>query len=140
MVRLFQNLIGNAVKYRKANQPSRVHISAEQKGADWVISIRDNGIGFDPKFESTILPFKRLHSAEEYPGTGIGLVICRRNVHAQGGRIWAEYTPGDGTTFFFTLPVESRAAPKHTPPVDGPAEDGSVCITDSHCYIEPVVE
>jgi PAS domain S-box-containing protein len=125
MVRLFQNLIGNAVKYRKPNQPSNVHISAEQQGADWVISIRDNGIGFDPEFASIIfLPFKRLHSAEQYPGTGVGLAICRRIVHAHGGRIWAESVPGEGTTFFFTLPVESRAAPKHTPPMDRPAEDG----------------
>lgn len=120
MVRLFQNLIGNAVKYRNTDQPSKVHIGAEQKGAEWVISIKDNGIGFDPKFASTIfLPFKRLHSAEEYPGTGVGLAICRRIVQAQGGRIWAESAPGEGSTFFFTLPVESRPAPKHTPPVDG---------------------
>ena len=127
MVRLFQNLIGNAVKYRKANQPSRVHISAEQKGAEWMISIRDNGIGFDPQFASTIFtPFKRLHSAQEYPGTGVGLAICRRIVQAQGGRIWAESAPGEGTTFFFTLPVESRAALKHTSPVDGSAQDGSL--------------
>lgn len=133
MVRLFQNLIGNAVKYRKPNQPSNVHISAEQKGADWVISIRDNGIGFDPEFASIIfLPFKRLHSAEKYPGTGVGLAICRRIVQAHGGRIWAESVPGEGTTFFFTLPVESRAALKHTPPMDRPAEDGPVSITGSH--------
>jgi PAS domain S-box-containing protein len=133
MVRLFQNLIGNALKYRKANEPSKVHISAEQKDAEWVISIRDNGIGFDPKFASTIfLPFKRLHSAEEYPGTGVGLAICRRIVQAQGGRIWAESSPGEGTTFFFTLPLESRAALKHTPPVDGPAQDGSLSITAGH--------
>jgi light-regulated signal transduction histidine kinase (bacteriophytochrome) len=90
-----------------------------------MISIRDNGIGFDPQFASIIFkPFKRLHSAEEYPGTGVGLAICRRIVQAQGGRIWAESAPGEGTTFFFTLPVESRAALKHTPPVDGPAQDG----------------
>ena len=68
MVRLFQNLVGNAVKYRKPGQPSEVHISAEQKGAEWVISIRDNGIGFDPQYASIIFaPFKRLHTAEEYP-------------------------------------------------------------------------
>ena len=91
MVRLFQNLMGNAVKYRKPNQPSEVHISAEQKGTEWVISIRDNGIGFDPQYASIIfVPFKRLHTAEEYPGTGVGLAICRRIVQAQGGRIWAE--------------------------------------------------
>ena len=126
MVRLFQNLIGNAVKYRKPDQPSKVHISAEQRGPEWVISIRDNGIGFDPQYASTIfVPFKRLHTAEEYPGTGVGLAICRRIVQAQGGRIWAESVPGEGTTFSFTLPVESLAALKHTPPIDRPAPDVS---------------
>jgi PAS domain S-box-containing protein len=119
MVRLFQNLVGNAVKYRKPDQPSKVHISAEQRGAEWVISVRDNGIGFESQFAATIfVPFKRLHSAEEYPGTGVGLAICQRIVQAQGGRIWAESVPGEGSTFFFTLPVESRAALKHTPPID----------------------
>ncbi len=121
MVRLFQNLIGNAVKYRKADEPSHVHISAELTGAAWVFSIRDNGIGFDPKYASAIFqPFKRLHTAEEYPGTGVGLAICRRIVQAQGGRIWAESALGEGTTFFFTLPVESLAALKHTPPIHSP--------------------
>jgi|SRR5579872_258401 len=109
MVRLFQNLVGNAVKYRQPDRPLNVHIGAEQKGAEWVISVRDNGIGFDPKYAMTIFePFKRLHTAEEYPGTGVGLTICRRIVQAQGGRIWAESQPGNGTTFFFTLPDESR--------------------------------
>ncbi len=123
MVRLFQNLIGNAVKYRKPNEPTKVHISAEQTGAEWVISIRDNGIGFDAKYASVIFqPFKRLHTAEEYPGTGVGLAICRRIVEAQGGRIWAESLVGEGTTFFFTLPVESRAALKNTPPIHSPME------------------
>ncbi|MEO8341673.1 MAG: ATP-binding protein, partial [Nitrospirota bacterium] len=122
MVRLFQNLVGNAVKYRKPDEPAKVHLSAEQRGADWVISIRDNGIGFDPKDASAIFqPFKRLHTAEEYPGTGVGLAICRRIVQAQGGRIWAESVLGEGTTFFFTLPVESRPPLKHTPPINSPA-------------------
>ena len=113
MVRLFQNLVGNAVKYRKPDNVPMVHISAEQKGAEWVISIRDNGIGFEPEFASAIfLPFKRLHSDDEYPGTGVGLAICRRIVQAQGGRIWAESVPGEGTTFSFTLPVESST--QHT--------------------------
>jgi|SRR5450755_77619 light-regulated signal transduction histidine kinase (bacteriophytochrome) len=108
MVRLFQNLIGNAIKYREPDRSPRVHISAEQKGAEWVVSIRDNGIGFDPKYASIIFaPFKRLHAAEEYPGTGVGLAICSRIVKAQGGRIWAESQPGEGAAFFFTLPVES---------------------------------
>jgi PAS domain S-box-containing protein len=121
MVRLFQNLVGNAVKYRKPDQAPKIHISAEQIGTEWVISIRDNGIGFDPKYASSIFtPFKRLHTAEEYPGTGVGLAICKRIVHAQGGRIWAESMPGEGTTFYFTLPVESAEPLKHTPPIDSP--------------------
>jgi PAS domain S-box-containing protein len=121
MVRLFQNLVGNAVKYRKPDQPPKVHVSAEQKGTEWIIAIRDNGIGFKPEYASAIFaPFKRLHTAEEYPGTGVGLAICRRIVQAQGGRIWAESQPGEGTTFFFTLPVESREPLKHTPPIDSP--------------------
>ena len=133
MVRLFQNLIGNAVKYRKPNQPPKVHISAEQKGAEWVISVRDNGIGFESKYAATIfVPFKRLHSAEKYPGTGVGLAICQRIVQAQGGRIWAESVPGEGTTFFFTLPVESRAALKHTPPIDSPSGVNSMSLTANH--------
>jgi light-regulated signal transduction histidine kinase (bacteriophytochrome) len=86
-----------------------------QKGTEWVISIRDNGIGFDPQYASIIFaPFKRLHTAEEYPGTGVGLAICRRIVQAQGGRIWAESQPGEGTTVFFTLPVEPAAFKTHT--------------------------
>lgn len=119
MVRLFQNLIGNAVKYRHADRPPEVHVSAKQEGAAWIISIRDNGIGFEPIYASLIFaPFKRLHTAEEYPGTGVGLSICQRIVQAQGGRIWAESQPGEGTTFFFTLPAESAESTIQTPPVD----------------------
>ncbi len=108
MVRLFQNLIGNAIKYRKPDQIPEVHIAAEQKGAEWVISIRDKGIGFDQKYATKIFePFKRLHTAAEYPGTGVGLAICARILQSQRGRIWAESQPGEGTTFFFTLPVDT---------------------------------
>ena len=125
MVRLFQNLIGNAVKYRKQDQAPRVHISAELSATDWIISVRDNGIGFEPEYASAIFaPFKRLHTAEEYPGTGVGLAICRRIVQAQGGRIWAESELGKGTTFFFTLPVESKQPLKHTPPINSPRATG----------------
>jgi light-regulated signal transduction histidine kinase (bacteriophytochrome) len=124
MVRLFQNLVGNAIKYRKPDQPPKVHISAEQREVEWVISVRDNGIGFDPKYASSIFdPFKRLHTAEEYPGTGVGLAICRRIVKAQRGRIWAESQPGEGATFCFTLPVDSPQASKHTPPINPPRPD-----------------
>jgi PAS domain S-box-containing protein len=110
MVRLFQNLIGNAIKYRKPNQPPKIHVTAEHRGSEWVFTISDNGIGFDPKYSSSIFaPFKRLHTVEEYPGTGVGLAICRRIVQAHGGRIWAESQPGVGTKFFFTLPSDKQA-------------------------------
>lgn len=127
MVRLFQNLIGNAVKYRKPDQAPLVHISAEQNGAEWIISVRDNGIGFDPQHATSIFaPFKRLHTAEEYPGTGVGLAICRRIVQAQGGRIWAESQPGVGTAFYFTLPAEGRKPLQHTPPINSPRPDARI--------------
>jgi len=106
MVRLFQNLVGNAIKYRKPDEPPKVHVSAERKGDEWVFRVSDNGIGFDPRYASMIFePFKRLHSAEEYPGTGVGLAICRRIVQTHRGRIWAESQPGKGTTVFFALPA-----------------------------------
>ena len=121
MVRLFQNLIGNAVKYRHPDRTPLVHVSAEQRNTEWLFSIRDNGIGFDPKYAADIFtPFKRLHTVEEYPGSGVGLAICRRIAQAQGGRIWAESVPGEGTSFYFTLPVETIPVPKHTPPIDAP--------------------
>ena len=131
MVRLFQNLIGNAVKYRKPHQPPTVHISAEQKGTEWIISIRDNGIGFDPRQASIIFePFKRLHGTEEYPGSGVGLAICRRIVQAQRGRIWAEATVGSGATFHVALPIDSPQPLKHTPPINTPRADVSAKATE----------
>jgi PAS domain S-box-containing protein len=126
IVRLFQNLVGNAIKYRKPNEPPHVHISAEQHGAEWVISIRDNGIGFDPQDAATIFePFKRLHTTGDYPGTGVGLAICRRIVQAQKGRIWAESQPGEGATFSFTLPLQTPEPLQHTPPIKRPRADAS---------------
>jgi len=123
MVRLFQNLVGNAVKYRSPDKQPKVHISAEQKGNEWIISVKDNGIGFDQKYASTVfLPFKRLHAAREYSGTGVGLAICSRIVKAQGGRIWAESQPGEGATFSFTLPTVSPLPLQHTPPINYPGE------------------
>jgi len=118
------------LKYRKPDEPPKVHIGAQQQGQEWVISIRDNGIGFDPKYANTIFgPFKRLHTAEEYPGTGVGLAICRRIVQSFGGRIWAESQPGEGSTFFFTLPVEAPEPASKNPPLEIPWSETSIQTT-----------
>jgi len=104
LVQLLQNLIGNGVKYGH-DDPPRVHVSAEKNGDTWAISVCDNGIGIDAKYHEQIFEiFRRLHTEREYPGTGIGLAICRRIIQRHCGRIWLESEPGKGSTFYFTIP------------------------------------
>jgi PAS domain S-box-containing protein len=101
---LFQNLIGNAIKYRSA-EPPRINVAAERRGEEWVLSVQDNGIGIAPDYREYIFGiFKRLHTAAEYSGTGIGLAICQRIVERAGGQIWVESQLGQGSTFFFIVP------------------------------------
>lgn len=109
LAKLFQNLVVNAIKFCTEKQPL-VHIGAEPEDDGWRLSVRDNGIGVDPSHSEEIFhAFQRLHS-REYPGTGIGLAICRRIVDRHHGRLWIESEPGSGSTFFFTLPHRDAGA------------------------------
>src|SRR5580693_7871295 len=107
LVRVFQNLIANAIKYR-GDSAAEIHVTAERLGSEWIIKVRDNGIGIAPEDHERIFRlFKRLHGPET-PGAGIGLAICRKIVEAMGGAIWVESAPGSGSIFCFTIAAESR--------------------------------
>jgi PAS domain S-box-containing protein len=104
LAHVFQNLLSNSLKYRRADLTPKIAVSAERKSQDWIVSVQDNGIGFDPQYAQRIFGlFKRLHK-DEFPGTGLGLAICQRIVERYGGRMWAEGRPGQGATFYMRLP------------------------------------
>ena len=105
LVRLFQNLIGNAVKYHHPERPPKITLDGERQDSGWLIRVKDNGIGIHPDYLERIFGiFQRLHARDEYEGTGIGLANCKKIVEHHGGRIWAESTPGQGSCFCVFLP------------------------------------
>ncbi len=110
MEQLFQNLLSNSLKFR-GSDPPRIHVSASERPREWVLAFEDNGIGIDPDAGDRIFQmFQRLHTQEEYPGTGIGLAVCKRIVAHHGGRIWVESRAGEGATFFVALPRSSESS------------------------------
>ncbi|MGE0171353.1 MAG: ATP-binding protein [Oligoflexales bacterium] len=103
LTQVFQNLIGNSIKFRRSEVPE-IHIAAKAQGDMWEVSVRDNGIGFDAKFKEEIFAlYKKLHGEGQYQGTGIGLATCRKVIELHGGKIWTESEPNVGSTFYFTL-------------------------------------
>lgn len=118
LMQVFQNLIGNAVKFRAPDRNPMVSVACEEDGGDWHFKVTDNGIGFDSQSCDIFELFKRLHHQTEFPGTGLGLAVCERIVRRHGGRIWAESVPNRGSVFHFTLPVVNEVNPANLEPQD----------------------
>ena len=109
LAQLFQNLLSNAIKFRHHGETPQIHIGAERRAAEWVLSVRDNGIGMDLQHAGRIFQiFQRLHTRDEYPGTGIGLAVCKKIVERHGGHIWVDSKPDQGSTFLFTFPADKE--------------------------------
>lgn len=121
---IFQNLIGNAIKFRRAGVPPRIDIAAHRQSGEWIFRISDNGIGIEPRYLDRIFViFQRLHGRQEYAGTGIGLALCKRIVEQHHGRIWAESTPGEGTVICFAIPASLEVRSKAAKPEDSMKND-----------------
>ncbi len=105
LAQVFQNLVGNAIKFRRPDGAPSIHVSAVAAAHGWLFAVKDNGIGIEPQYaERIFVIFQRLHTRAEYPGTGIGLSVCKKVIERHGGRIWVESEFGAGATFYFTLP------------------------------------
>ena len=122
ITQLYQNLVGNALKFTPPGRTPKIRLSAARRGEKWELAVEDNGLGIKSEYAERIFkPFQRLHSRGEYEGTGIGLAICKKAVERHGGQIWVESEPGAGSRFKFTLPVDSEHNPCPPPATRNPA-------------------